>query len=265
MAGRVGVGPAGRLHAVLGQGPSLPLNLVISGTNGGTYQVPARDLPNLHGRALRRVDRSRLARTRGAIVLADSRGSLYEAMAEETPDEYSVEAAALGFEIVKTVISPMWTGDVNYTGPTSTIGVRWPSAPARADTMENNKRLFSFTDVHVTGAVYVDVKLRAWVQYNGPEVEVTFTFDRKRSRMARDTTVDIGNPLSLKTKTASSAWQAAGVPVYPTIEIPISCRVDRPFPLSNWNLSFFLVLSGMYGFGPDASGTWWKSWNRYND
>ena len=89
------------------------------------------------------------------------------------------------------------------------------------------------------------------MQYNGAEVQATFGFTAggTRSRLMRDSQVNIRNPVSLQTVVASPRWQRAGISAYPVVRIPIEIRVDHPWPQSNDNWTFTLVLSGMYGFG----------------
>jgi peptidoglycan hydrolase-like protein with peptidoglycan-binding domain len=172
----------------------------------------------------------------------------------ETYEEESAEAVGVAFEILKSVITPMTQGDIQVTWPTSPIGVTWPQKPSqlRFHTVTSDRLIINWRKTNpISGIEQVNVKLRCHVQYNGPEVQATFSFDAegRRSRLMRDTYVTINNPLSLDTRTTPADWQKIGVPEYPIVRIPIEFRVDQPWPLDNYNETFTLVLSGMSGFG----------------
>jgi hypothetical protein len=182
--------------------------------------------------------------------------NLYEQDWETEREAIATGAAVVGtsLEILKSTIVPMTKGDIQVTFPTSPIGVtlKTKSAALNFNTVYNDMLIINHRTVHsVFGYEFVNVKLRCYVQYNGPEVQATFGFDAegRRSRLGRDTTIAINNPLSLETKPTSSAWQRVGVMVYPVVRIPVEFRVDNPWPLDNHNETFVLVLSGMYGFG----------------
>jgi len=166
-------------------------------------------------------------------------------------------AAAVGtaFEILKTTITALQAGDVRFEGPSSTIGVRWPGKPTglRFNATRDSRLIMNYREVHpLFGYEFANIKLRCKIEFNGPEIEVTFAFepDGKRSRLQTDAVVTIQNPLLLETRPTTAEWQKLGVPEYPVIRIPVELRVDRMWPWSNYNESFELVLSGMYGFGP---------------
>jgi hypothetical protein len=173
--------------------------------------------------------------------------------------EPAIAAVALGFEIIKSGISTMAKGDIAYTGPSSTIGVRAdriePEMRAKLKTTTATARVFQYRWVgEVTRIEKVNVKLDCSVQYNGPEVEATFHIpaDGMRSRMNNDVTITVGNPLSLERKTLSADWRKAGFLEYPVVQIPISVFVDRQWPRDNKKVSFMLVISGLYGFAADG-------------
>jgi hypothetical protein len=170
----------------------------------------------------------------------------------------TVEGAALAFEILSTGISEMSKGDLHYTGPTGDVGVRAPGLPDRVRnglrTRTEDKDVFSYRRDSNAGIELVNVKLRCYAQWNGPEVAASIIFpaDGMRSRLMNDTHVTVSNPLSLETLTAPASWRDIGVPLYPVVRVPISIYVDHPWPADNYKVSFLLVLSGMYGFGADG-------------
>lgn len=177
----------------------------------------------------------------------------------EGPEAVAAGAAVVitGFEILKSIITPMTQGDIQVMWPTSPIGVKWPGKPPglRLRALTTSRLIINWVERNpITRIEQVNVKLRCHVQYNGPETEATFSFDAEghRSRLGRDTTISIGNPLSLETQPAPADWQRVGVREYPVVRIPMEFRVDRPWPHDNYNETFTLVLSGMYGFGASA-------------
>lgn len=182
-----------------------------------------------------------------------------------------VEEAALAFEILSAGISQMAQGDIQYTGPTSDVGVTASGLSdalrARMHTHTSNQDIFSYQASDVFGVELVSVKLRCYAQWNGPEVQATFQFpsDGMRSRLNNDTKVTVGNPLSLERLPAPDSWQQAGVSQYPVIRIPVSIFVDHPWPADNHKVSFMLVLSGMYGFGATASSSIYEDYQVTND
>jgi hypothetical protein len=170
----------------------------------------------------------------------------------------TVEGAALAFEILSTGISALSQGDIEYTGPTSEIGVLAPGLPDNIRqglrTHTKHHEVFSYSRDSNGGVELVNVKLECILQWNGPEVQATFSFpaDGMRSRLLNDTKVSIRNPVSLERLDAPDAWKAIGVAQYPIVRIPISIFVDHPFPADNYKVSFDLLVSGMYGFGTDT-------------
>jgi hypothetical protein len=174
----------------------------------------------------------------------------------ELQPEGGVEAAALGFEIIKSVITPMTQGDINVTWPNSPIGVVMSPKPPglRLNSLLRNNLIINFRTESPVGIEGINVRLRCHVQYNGPDVQATFSFDAegRRSRFGIDTYITVNNPLSLETRPAGADWQRVGVNEYPVVYIPVEFRVDRWWPQSNHNETFMLVISGMYGFGPSA-------------
>jgi hypothetical protein len=176
-----------------------------------------------------------------------------EMEAEGGPAEGTVAAVALGFEILKSTISTMTAGDIKVTWPISQIGVTWPGKPNLTyKALNRSELIISYYKANpISGIEQVNVKLRCHVVYNGPEVQATFSFDAggKRSRLMRDTYVTINNPLSLETRPAPEVWRRMGVREYPIIRVPVEFTVDHPWPQDNLNMTFTLVLSGMYGFG----------------
>lgn len=179
-----------------------------------------------------------------------------EANADVMPEDAEPEDAEgfpeLGFDILKTSLGVWWTDDIKVRGPSSQIGVRMPGKRNLAWNWTPASRLVinhrSKTNI---GIESVNVKMRCRIRYNGPEVLASFGFDAggKRSRLARDTEIVINNPLPRKTVAASAAWRKIGVERFPVIEIPIEFRIDHPWPTSNREETFSLILSGYWGFG----------------
>ena len=174
----------------------------------------------------------------------------------EGPETVAAGAAVVqvSFEILKSIISPFTVGDVSVTGPNTPIGVTISNKPAnlRLRALSSERLIINYRDSNpISGFEQVNIKMRCFVQYNGPEVTASFGFDAdgRRSRMGRETSIFINNPLSLETRVASDEWKRVGIAEYPVIYIPIEFRVDRPWPMSNYNETFKLVLCGMVGFG----------------
>jgi hypothetical protein len=183
----------------------------------------------------------------------------------EGPETVAAGAAVVqvSFEILKSVISPFTVGDVSVTGPNTPIGVTLASKPAnlRLRALSSERLIIDWRESNpITGFEQVNIKMRCFVQYNGPEVTASFGFDAdgRRSRTGRDTTIYINNPLSLETRPAPDEWKRVGVDEYPVIYIPIEFRVDRPWPMSNYNQTFKLVLCGMVGFGSGVNDRTFK-------
>lgn len=167
-------------------------------------------------------------------------------------DEDAAGFTQLGFDILKTTLSQFWVGDIRYTRLTSQIGVRLPNKPnLDYNTVTRSRLIIDHRSRTFARIESVRVKFRARIQYNGPEVVVSFGFDAggKRARLGRDVEVTVRNPLAPKTVRAGADWRAIGIQRYPVIQIPIEFRVDHPWPTPNRDMTFTLVLSGMHGFG----------------
>jgi len=164
----------------------------------------------------------------------------------------AIPAAALAFNILSAGVSEMKQGDIHYTGPTSTIGVTVSNLPSGVTlkTKHSEAEIFSYQSEALAGEA-VNVKLRAYAAYDGPQVQVTFQFpsDGMRARFDSDVYVTVGNPLSIDRLETSAGWQQIGIGQYPIVRVPISVFVDEPWPTDNYKATFMLVLSGMYGFG----------------
>lgn len=172
-------------------------------------------------------------------------------------EQETAEAIGVGFEILRSAIQTVQQGDVQVTWPSSQIGIVATNKPKNIKAYESSRIIASWREISPVGIEQVNIRLRCHVQFNGLEVQATFSFDAegRRSRLMRDTTIVINNPLSLKTfPVTSEYWIGKGIKEYPVIRIPIEFRVDRPWPLENRNETFTLVLSGMYGFGEDQRG-----------
>jgi hypothetical protein len=190
------------------------------------------------------VQPQRLALARAAI----QRNPLAPAVAAGSV----LQEAAAGFEILRSTLSPLAQGDLQVTWPNTPVGVTWPAKPAglRLTALTRDALIFSYRWTGL-GIEKVNVRLRCHVQFDGAQVQATFSFDAegRRSRLMNDTSVIINNPLSLETRQAPEAWRAAGVQEYPVVRIPFEVRVDHPWPRSNFNYTANLILSGMYGWG----------------
>ena len=122
--------------------------------------------------------------------------------------------------------------------------------PVTLTTLLAKKDIFKYRITTPVGIEVVNVKLRCYVQYDGPQVQVTFQIpaNGNRSRLGRDTYITIGNPLSLQRLSAPKTWPA-GLDKYPVVRIPVSIFVDQLWPNANLKVSFMLVVSGLMGFG----------------
>lgn len=178
----------------------------------------------------------------------------------------TVEAAALGFEILSSGIAAMSAGDVDFVGPSSPIGVVATGIPPtlHLHAKTSSLSIFSYTESSVAGVEQINVDLQCHVQYDGPQVQATFQMPHHRSRLMNDTHVRIENPLSLQTLPLGEDWVALGIHSYPVVQIPVTITVDRMWPYSNYNVSFMLVISGLKGFGADGMSTY-ESYNAYWD
>src|SRR4051812_17571614 len=181
-----------------------------------------------------------------------------------------VEEAALAFEILSAGVSLVNHGDIAYTGPTGEVGVTVSNLP---DNLRNNiqthtthQEIFEYHSSALAGEA-VSVKLMCYAQYNGPEVQATFTFpsDGMRARWGADVKITINNPLSLDRLPAPDSWKAIGVHVYPVVRVPVNIFVDEPWPTDNNKVSFMLLLSGMYGIGSQAGASIYEDYSETND
>lgn len=163
--------------------------------------------------------------------------------------------ASLGFTVVTQTVSAFSSGGLTITRPAGQIGVLMPNKPNhRWNWVRRSMLVIDHQWTHRLGMDYVNVKLRCNISYNGPEVLASFSFDPggRRSRMMRDTTIAINNPLPLRASVASAEFRRLGIEYFPSIEIPIEFRIDHPWPASNREETFSLVLSGNKGFGSDT-------------
>jgi Domain of unknown function (DUF4157) len=154
--------------------------------------------------------------------------------------EAGVAAAALGYEILTGAIATMNQGDLQVTWPTSDVGVIAQNPPpgVRQRTLRRDEVIFRYRSANpISGIEQVNIGLRCIVEYNGPEVKATFGFTANgtRSRIMRDSQVNIRNPVNLRTFAASPEWQRAGVPEHPVVRVPIEIHVDHPWPQSNFH------------------------------
>lgn len=168
-----------------------------------------------------------------------------------------IAGAGLAYNILTGAISTLMQGDVEITMPTTPIGVisTNPLPGIRSRTYTARHTIFSYRESNpITGIEQVNIQLECVIQYNGAEVQATFGFapGGARSRLMRDTKISIRNPLSLRTMPAPDDWKRAGLQEYPVVTVPVEIRIDRPWPHSNYNKTFDLILSGMYGFGRDS-------------
>jgi hypothetical protein len=159
------------------------------------------------------------------------------------------------WEVVKSGVAELMKGDIHYNGPTSEVSVRYNNPKGVALKQRNTSRtIFRYRSETPVGIEAVNVKLDCLVQYDGPEVSVTFQIpaDGDRSRLASDTYITIAPPLTLESLPMPADWQRIGVSSYPVVRFPVTVFVDEPWPNDNYKQSFQLVLSGLYGFGADG-------------
>jgi peptidoglycan hydrolase-like protein with peptidoglycan-binding domain len=160
-----------------------------------------------------------------------------------------IELVKFGFEGIRTVTE----GDIKFTGPTNPVGIRATQVPPgiRFKARECEALVINYEEKSPVGLEQVNVKLRCITQYNGINLQARFVFDPagRRSRLMRDSAITIHEPLDLGQEDAPAEWVRFGIREYGVLRIPVEFRVDRPWPLSNYNENFMLVLSSMYGFG----------------
>lgn len=177
-----------------------------------------------------------------------------------------IAGAALAFTVMSAGISEMRSGDVYYTGPSSPIGVTAENVPEGINLVQTTRRaaVFSYEKSNpISGIEQVNVQLDCIIQYDGPQVQATFQMPRSRSRLTYDTYIRIENPLSLERLPAPDSWVDKGITHYPVVRVPITVFIDHPWPRSNLNDSFMLVLSGMYGFAAEPGGEVYEDRNTY--
>jgi hypothetical protein len=173
-------------------------------------------------------------------------------------DEDAAGWAQLGFELVRTGLSVFWQGDIRYTGPTSQIGVQMPNKPdLDYQWIRKSRTIIQYRTTTAVGIEAVNVQFRCDISHNGPEVLASFGFAAggMRARLGSEAEISVREPLPLTTIPTNAAWQAIGIRRYPVIEIPIEFRVDEPWPNSNHEETFSLVLSGMHGLGAPGLAT----------
>jgi len=166
-----------------------------------------------------------------------------------------IAGAALAFSVLSAGISEMRSGDVHFTGPSSPIGVTATNIPTNVRLKQKTLRgsVFSYTKSNpISGIEQVNVQLDCILQYDGPQVQATFQMPHSRSRLTYDTYIRIENPLSLERLPMPDDWVRIGITEYPVVRIPITIFVDHPWPRSNLNDSFMLVISGFKGMGADG-------------
>jgi peptidoglycan hydrolase-like protein with peptidoglycan-binding domain len=159
-----------------------------------------------------------------------------------------------GMDTFKTIKE----GDLSFTGPSAPIGIRTDNVPPEFNLRQQTKSLLltNFIEESKLGVEQVNIKLRCKVIYDGLNLEARFSFDPggDRSRLLRNTVIRVDPAFDLETEGAPRGWVSCGVPDYRVLRIPVVFKIDRPWPLDNYNENFELVLSTMYGFGATASG-----------
>lgn len=182
-------------------------------------------------------------------------------------------AKEIGFKLIEAGIGEMAKGDVTLRKPDKPIGVVAESMPEelrlKLSTTPTTARkiIWSYHSSNKLGVQTASVKLVCDVQYNGPEVQAVFDLapDGMRSRLGTSTTIEIQNPLSLQRISPPKAWQDAGFKLLPVVHVPISIYVDEPWPNDNTKVTFMLVLSGLYGLGDSAGGSYYQNYELVND
>lgn len=182
-------------------------------------------------------------------------------------------AKEIGFKVIEAGIGELKKGDVTMRRPDKPVGVTAESMPEELrlklnpTPMTTRKVIWSYYSQNKLGMEAVNVKLTCEVQYNGPEVQAIFDLpaDGMRSRLGSDTFIEIQNPLSLERMTPSASWLAAGFKFLPVVYVPISIFVDEPWPNDNTKATFSLVLSGLYGLGKSASGSFLANYQERHD
>jgi hypothetical protein len=182
-------------------------------------------------------------------------------------------AKEIGFKVIEAGIGELKKGDVIFRKPDKPVGVSAENMPEELRLKLNptpstaRKVIWTYRSQTKAGIEAVNIKLICEVQYNGPEVQAVFDLpaDGMRSRLGSDTTIEIQNPLSLQRLPAPPAWKAAGFKLLPVVHVPISIFVDEPWPNDNTKATFNLVLSGLYGLGTTADGSYYENYQQIND
>jgi hypothetical protein len=178
--------------------------------------------------------------------------ALREIVRQAEADEDASGWAQLGFQIVAAGFSALSASGVRLHGPTGEIGVRLPNKPNLDYQWVSGRRtVVSYRSQTLVGIETANIQLRCDIRYNGPEVVALFGFapGGRRARLGAEAEIWIRGALPLRTVPTGPEWQAVGIRRYPVIEIPIEVMVDEPWPNSNHEETFNLVLSGMQGFG----------------
>lgn len=186
-------------------------------------------------------------------------------MGEPVPAQIAAAAGApqVEFTIVEGGMTRLRKGDISVTRPDGPVGVVAENMPPgfreklSAAPKATRMLIFDYRSENAdSGLVHADVKLICEIQYNGPEVRAIFDLpaDGMRSQLGTRTTIEIQNPLWLERIPAPDTWRTVGFRVLPVVYIPVSIRVDEPWPSDTYRASFNLVLSGLYGFGKSLDG-----------
>ena len=165
--------------------------------------------------------------------------------------KFALDFVKFGVDIIQKIVA----GGIKLIAPRDEIGIRVTNKPSEFLLQPIRKSLLIFNyQATIGGVEAVRVKLECTVVYDGLNLQARFAFQEggDRSRLGANTVVKIDKPFDLENARAPQDWQRCGVADYRILRIPITIRIDRPWPLSNYNENFELLLSNMYGFG--ASG-----------
>lgn len=199
--------------------------------------------------------------TEGALRRATGTDAPQREFSAEIEGEGVIAGAALALDFVKfgfEGISRLTRGDISLVAPTSPAGVRVRSQPSHFRLRERTRSvlLTNFIERSPIGIEQVNIKLECKVRYDGLRVQAIFQLrpGGNRSRLGRDAKIEI-KPGIVETRRAPEDWVRCGVYEYKALRIPVSFDIDRPWPADNYNETFELVLSTMYGFGGSARGS----------
>ena len=166
----------------------------------------------------------------------------------------AVNFIKFGFDTIGKITK----GNLKYKGPSAPIGIRAQNVPAEFNlrVQKRDTLIINFMEESKIGVEQLRIKLRCSVMYDGLNLEARFSFDPggDRSRLLRDTDISINPAFTMEEGDSPRDWVSCGVPKYRILRIPIVFKIDRPWPLDNYNETVDLVLSTMYGFGATASG-----------